>query len=251
MLELVAHTRLDLARSAARHGRGLFETIRVEEGRPLRLPLHLERMARGCAFLEMDEPPETAAVASWLEAHTPCRHLALGVLRLVALDDRLLAWAEPLEPGPAGAVEVGLARSLARFSRSPLNRHKTLSYLENALLAREAEARGLYEVLALNEAGGLTDGSRCNVLLVRGNQVLTPPVEAGALPGTLRALLLAAGGVQEAPLDAGDLAGAEALLLCNALRELIPVATLEGRGGLDPDPPALARLRAAVAAAKG
>lgn len=246
MLELLTDTTLDLARSSARHGCGVFETIRVEAGRPLRLDLHLERLARGTAFLGLDPPPDLDTLRDFLAAETPCGALDLGVLRLVAVDARLLAWAETLSPDPLASVAIGLAEGYRRFSASPLNRHKTLSYLENSQLARDAASQGLFELVALNEAGRLTDGSRTTLLLVAGSEVLTPPVADGALPGTLRELLLRSGLVREASLGEADLKSADAVILCNALRECVPVHEVRGIGPKDPDPPAFARLQQAV-----
>lgn len=253
MLELCTSTAVDLARSGARHGAGLFETVRVEGGRPLRLDLHLARLARGLDFLGMEAAPAEDEVRAFLAAETALPELGLGVLRLVAVDRTLTAWAEPLAAEAPGSVRAALAEGFHRSSSSPLNRHKTLAYLENSLLARQARARGVYELLALNEHARLTDGSRTTALVLLERSWLTPPVEEGALPGTLRALLLAAGLLREEPLDLALLRRARALVLCNALRELVSVDALalpEGELALDPDPKALGDLRAAVAASK-
>ena len=253
MLELLTTPSLDLSRSAARHGAGLFETIRVENGRPLRLGLHLARLQRGLEFLGMEAAPEEATLRAHLETETSTPALDLGVLRLIAVDNHLLAWAEPLREEPEGPVQVALASGFRRSSSSPLNRHKTLAYLENSLLMRQARTAGVYELLALNEHDRLTDGSRSTALVLLERAWVTPPVAEGALPGTLRALLLAAGLVCEEPLGLGDLRRARALVLANALRELVPVgefAGIEGASGLDPEPPALRDLRAAVTESK-
>jgi branched-chain amino acid aminotransferase len=253
MLELLTATTVDMGRSAARHGAGLFETIRVEGGRPLRLELHLARLTQGLQFLGMDAAPDQGTLRAFLEAETSTPSLDLGVLRLIAVDGRLMAWAEPLEEEAAAPVKVALASSFRRSSTSPLNRHKTLAYLENNLLQRQARAQGVYELLALNEHGRLTDGSRTTALVLLERTWMTPPVEEGALPGTLRALLLAAGLVREDPIGLKELRRARALVLANALRELVPIGELagvEGAAGLDPDPPALRGLQDAVTASK-
>lgn len=250
MLELCRETTVDLARSAARHGAGLFETVRVEGGRPLRLGLHLARLQRGLDFLGMEAAPDAGVLLDFLERERDLSSHGLGVLRLVAVDGRLMAWAEPLTEEPAGPVRVALASGFRRSSSSPLNRHKTLAYLENNLLGRQARQQGVYELLALNEQERLSDGSRTTALLLLERTWVTPPVEDGALPGTLRALLLAAGLLREEPVGFPELRRARALVLANALRELVPVGELEGAQGLDPDPPPLRDLRAAVAESK-
>ncbi|MGA2083186.1 MAG: aminotransferase class IV [Holophaga sp.] len=241
MLELLSGTRVDLAHSAARHGEGLFETIRVRDGAPARLGAHLERLAAGARFLGLEPPPGPDAVRDFLAARGVCAGLERGVLRLLAVDGKLLTWAAPWEPGRQGPIQAALSREIRRLSDSPLNRFKTLSYLENRLLAREAGRRGLFEALALNEAGRLTDGSRTTLFVVLGGRLLTPPASDGALPGVARRCLLEAGLAEEAPLVQADLARAEALLLSNALQGAVPVHACPDCGPLDAGHPLLAR----------
>lgn len=227
MLTLVTDPRIDLARSPVRHGVGLFETIRVEGGRPRWLPLHLERLARGCAFLGLEPPPPDLGGLD-----LP----GTGVLRLLAADRRLLAWTGPVPPVP-GTVRLGLGGTPRQ--PGPLTLHKTLSRLENVLMAREAAARGLDEVIAATPGGRLGDGANATLLVLRDGRLLTPPLEDGALPGIARRVLLEAGAVREASLAWEDLRGAQALALASALRGLRPAFWAEGIGSFDPAHPGL------------
>jgi branched-chain amino acid aminotransferase len=239
MLELLTDTRIDLAASGARHGEGLFETIRVRDGVPLRLAAHLERLAAGARFLGLEAPPGPEAVLAFVAG--PCAGLACGVLRLLAVDRTLRVTAGPWQADHPARITLGVSREIRRLSTSPLNRFKTLAYLENRLLAREAERRGLFEVVALNEHGRLTDGARTSLLVVLDGRLLTPPAADGALPGVARRCLLEAGLAAEAALTPADLLRAEAALLTNALRGGLPVHGLEGRknGPLDAGHPLL------------
>ena len=235
MLELLSGVATDLAGSGARHGEGLFETIRVRDGAPLRLAWHLERLAGGVRFLGLEPAPDEAAVRAFLD-RTACPGLASGVLRLLAVDRTLQVTVAPWQPDRPARIILGLRRETRRMSSSPLNRFKTLSCLENRLMAREAERRGLFEVIALNEAGRLSDGSRTSLFAVLGGRLLTPPAADGALPGVARRGLLEAGLAEEAPLTWPDLERAEAVLLSNALQGAVPVHALEGRQGAPLDP---------------
>jgi branched-chain amino acid aminotransferase len=247
MLELLTGASVDLAHSAARHGAGLFETIRVRGGAPRRLEAHLERLTLGTAFLGMAPPPGAAEVRDFLERRTACPGLEDGVLRLVAVDGQLHVTVAPWAPEPPRPLQVAVSRQGRRFSGSPLNWFKTLSYLENLLLTREAGRRGLFEVIALNEAGRLTDGGRTTLFLVLDGQLVTPPVADGALPGVARRVLLEAGLAREAPLEPEALDRAEAALLTNALRGAMPLHGLEGRA-LEAAHPLLARAAALLEA---
>lgn len=86
--------------------------------------------------------------------------------------------------------------------------------------ARAAMAPGIDEVLFLNDRGRLAEGAITNLFVPRDGRLVTPPVADGALPGVLRARLLATGRAVEGPVAPGDLSGP--FFLGNALRGLIP-----------------------------
>jgi branched-subunit amino acid aminotransferase/4-amino-4-deoxychorismate lyase len=245
MLELVTDSLVDLFSSGARHGRGVFETIRIEEGRARFLRLHLERLGRGAAFLCMDEPPGLDETRRFLEEKMALSRIELGTLRLLAVDDRLVVSATASIPSFVERADVAAAASIVRLSSSPLNRFKTLSRLENELLCREAADRGLFEVVALNERGLLTDCGRTNVFLVARGRVVTPAADDGALPGVARRVLLEEGLAAEAHLDANDLDSCDAAFLVNALRGIIPIRSF-GDHALDTADPAIQAAREAL-----
>jgi branched-chain amino acid aminotransferase len=228
MLELTVDTRVDLAHSSARHGAGLFETIRIHHGRPLRLDAHMTRLAHGAAFLGLEAPPEAYVVDAFLENHTGCAQLASGVLRLFAVDESLIVSVSPWVPSRPVRIDIAIGHRVVRRSTNPLNRFKTMAYLENLLVAREAEDRALFEVIALNEAGRLTDGGRTSLFIVSGERLLTPVLADGPLPGIARGALLDAGLAEERSLTPEDLKQAEAAFLTNALKGVVPVHGVEG-----------------------
>ena len=241
MLELTVDTRVDLARSSARHGAGLFEVIRIRQGRALRLDAHMARLAHGAAFLGLEAPPETHVVEAYLENHTDCLRLPSGVLRLLAVDDRLIVTLAPWTAFRPQRIDIAIGHRVVRRSANPLNRFKTMAYLENLLLTREAEDRALFEVIALNEYGRLTDGGRMSLFVIRGERLLTPPLADGPLPGIARGALLQVGLAEEAPLTPRELEQAEAAFLTSALKGVVPVNGVEGGSPKDVRHPLLCK----------
>jgi para-aminobenzoate synthetase/4-amino-4-deoxychorismate lyase len=71
-----------------------------------------------------------------------------------------------------------------------------------------------------NDRGELTEGGRSNVFLRRDGAWLTPPLDAGVLPGVMRAVLLddPAWQAREARLAVDDVLHAQEVVVCNALR---------------------------------
>ena len=129
----------------------------------------------------------------------PTGALAVEVAALPPARDRMSARLAPL---PVGAADVRL-------------RHKTSDRRCYA-----ADGAGVDEVIFLDPAGFVTEGSYTSVFVNRDGHLLTPPLARGLLPGVLRAELIATGRVREADLIAADLS--DGFLLGNALRGLVP-----------------------------
>ncbi len=101
---------------------------------------------------------------------------------------------------------------------------------ERALYDRDraAMAAGIDELIYLNEAGHVCEGTITNVFADLGQGLVTPPISDGLLPGVLRSGLICAGKVRIQHLTLDDLLNARALYVGNSLRGLI-TAVLQGQ----------------------
>lgn len=107
-------------------------------------------------------------------------------------------------------------------SKSPLLFHKTTNRAFYDEPCKVAAARyGVDEVVFCNERGELTEGSITSIFVERNGQLLTPALQSGLLPGTLRAELLSTGQAIEAVLTPGDLETADEVFLGNSVRGLM------------------------------
>ena len=226
-------------------GDGLFETLRVDDGRPRDLSAHLDRLLAGLERLEIAIPESRCDLGRAVNevakaAPRPLARLRITVSRGTAAGPTRLIAASPYEP-PAEPVAAVLLADCRIDSRSPLAGLKSLCYQTNRVVLLKAEAQGAFEALLLNEHGRVAEGSRSNVALVLPEGILTPPESEGCLPGTVRRRLLERGALRERPLTREDLAAASGLLLMNSLIGVLPVARLDGRE--IPVGPEAARLR--------
>ena len=128
----------------------------------------------------------------------------------------------PLSPLPA-VVGLRLARRRAQDSDLFLL-HKTSVRAEYDASWREAEQHGCFDTLFVNAYGALCEGGRSTVFLQLDGQWYTPPLARGVLPGIMRAQLLRdpAWAAQERELTLGDLRLAQKIVVCNALRGVMP-----------------------------
>jgi len=159
----------------------------------------------------------------------PCR-----VRLLVARSGAVCVQAAPLTPVPERPT-LALAR-LPVAVDSPFLAHKTSHRrFYDDRRAHFAAATGCFEVAFVGEDGRLGEGSFTTLFVERDGMLLTPPLDAGVLPGVLRGELLASGRAREADLRIADLVNADRLLVGNALRGLIPVTLQRADGTLEPD----------------
>lgn len=108
-------------------------------------------------------------------------------------------------------------------------RHKTT---RRELYNREltaAHAEGFDEVLFTNEKGEVTEGAISNVFMERAGKLLTPPCGCGLLPGVYRRHLLETRtDAEERVLTLADLETADAVYLCNSVRGMRAVKSIDG-----------------------
>lgn len=226
-------------------GEGLFETFRVYEGGRLAfVDDHLERMAEGCSFFALPFSREEAIEALKL-ALAEIPQDAGGRLRLTLIcsgdqgvekTEFQTTW-EPLQDMSTWqekGVKLGLA-PFQRFSRSPLVRFKTTSYLENIFVFRRAREQGFFDALFTNERGEITEGCITNVFFVSKGDILTPPIEAGLLPGvTRRQIIEVARGlglsVTESTITPADLNRFDGAFVTNSVIEILWVCLVGDTG---------------------
>ena len=182
---------------------------------------HVARLRASAAWLgfpfdERDLNAQLAQHCEGFEAGKPYR------LR-IALDKsgRFALASAPLAPLPSDTANVLLAsdRGFApQSSGDVLLRHKTTHRADYDRAWKAAEAEGAFDMLFVNERGELTEGGRSSLFVKLDGTWRTPPIDAGVLPGVMRAVLIEKLGASERTLKPADLDRAEDVLISNALR---------------------------------
>ena len=250
-------------------GDAVYETLRTYGGRPFHLDRHLERLQRSAERLAIPLPA-AASLARDLDALLARAANEESYIRIIVTRGRgdisynfdrvkgptVVMVVKPLAPFPAAYHTDGvpvILSSVRRNSPQALDPAiKSCNLLNNILAVREAQAKGAFEPIMLNEIGEVAETASANVFLVKDGTLLTPPLDAGNLPGVTRRVVLelAAGlglPVREEPVAVKDLLAADEVFITSTLKEVLPVATIDGRavGAGKPGPVSL-RLLAAI-----
>lgn len=197
----------------------LLETMRLEAGRYARLERHLARLAASGRQLGIPVALDAVRAALALEARRAPQE-GRRVRLVVGLDGRPRMEAAPLPPSAREPLPVALAGA-AVDREDRLLFHKTT---RRALYdARRAERPDAFDVVLQNAEGELTELTIGSLVVELGGERLTPALDAGLLPGTMRAELLERGEVREAVLRPADLGRASRLWLVNSVRGWVPI----------------------------
>ena len=234
------------------YGDGIFEGIRAYNGRIFKLREHIDRLFYSAKAILLDLPMTHAELMKATVETCRANDLRDGYIRLVVTRGvgtlglnpnrckrgSVIIIAGKIQVYPPEMYENGMAIvtvPTVRNLHSALNPAiKSLNYLNNILAKIEANNAGVEEAIMLNSEGFVAECTADNIFLVKGEQLLTPPLSAGALYGITRGTVMdlarAAGlTVSEPNLTRYDVFNADECFLTGTGAEVIPVIKVDGR----------------------
>jgi branched-chain amino acid aminotransferase len=239
------------------YGEGIYETLRTYNGQPFLFDRHMQRLRNSAGMLVLTVPLSDAEIAARFRDTVAAAGLGGSRDReayiriLVTRGIGELTYDPAACPTPsvvvivkphvdvaADWIERGVRVSLVDVVRNhpssvnPLIKSNNL--LNNALAMQEAFRRGAVEGVMRNYRGELAECTQSNLFVVKNGAALTPPIDAGLLPGITRAFLFEVGAgcgipVREQVLKDGDLFGADEAFFTSSTRELVPIVTVDDR----------------------
>ena len=194
----------------------LLESILWNDGYGL-LPLHLERMESSAMYFgfSFDRKVILAALKDAEKQFASGMQTKVRVL-LACSGAVKVTHALVAEQAGKGKITVS---SIRVFSGDRFLRHKTTCRKLYNQQHEQALRQGYEETIFLNERGEVTEGAISNVFIEKDGCWFTPSIACGLLPGTYRRHLLETQpAAAEEILRLEDLASAEAIYICNAIR---------------------------------
>jgi branched-chain amino acid aminotransferase len=242
------------------YGEGVYETLRTYNGQPFLFDRHMRRLRNSAGMLALAVPLDDGQIsarfldtmrAAGLGANSgsPAREAYIRILVTRGVGEltydpaatpnpSIVVIVKPHVSPPADAFDHGVKVALVPILRNhpgTVNpRIKSNNLLNNALAMQEAYRRGGFEGVMRNYRGELAECTQSNLFIVRDGAALTPPLEAGLLPGITREFLFEVGAehgvpVREAVLRDDDLLSADEAFLTSTTREVVPIVQVDDR----------------------
>lgn len=231
-------------------GDGLYETLRLREGRPVLFRAHLERLEDTARALEFPLPDRfRRRVVEAIDAlHPRLDRPAMAWLRITVTrgvappgvappadpDPTLLVRMVAVEPRPASPQRAWIVDRPRTDPEDPLAGRKTTSCMRFVLASQEARRNGADIAILKTLEGDLAEADTASLFAVLDGVVVTPPLSRGILPSTTREWILgrlrrADRPAQERRLEPGDLEGASEVFLSSSVAGIRRLAALQGR----------------------
>src|SRR3954470_6263240 len=237
------------------YGEGVYETMRTFNGKPFLFERHMQRLRNSSGMLALPVPlsdaelsgrcQETMRVAGLGQGPTSEAYIRVLLTRGVgelSYDPAacpvptVIVIVKPQIDPPPEVYERGVTIALVPFVRNhpgsvnPLIKSNNL--LNNALAMQEAVRRGAFEGVMRNYRGALAECTQSNLFVVKDGAALTPPLDAGLLPGITRAFLFEVGAeagipVREAVLHDDDLIDADEAFFTSTTRGVMPATRVD------------------------
>jgi branched-chain amino acid aminotransferase len=234
------------------YGDGVFEGIRAYNGRVFRLTEHIDRLFCSAKAILLDIPMTRAKLAEAVLAACRRNRMRDGYIRLVVTrgvgslglnpnfckQPSVVIIAGKIQLYPAELYQRGLQIITVPTTRnlhSAINPAiKSLNYLNNILAKIEALNGGCDEAIMLNAGGFVAECTGDNIFIVKGGQLFTPPISAGALHGITRGVVLELARengmtVSEPNMTRYDLFNADECVLTGTGAEIIAAVKIDGR----------------------
>lgn len=231
------------------HAAGLFETMRVYNGRVFRLAEHVARLNRSATRLAMNVAVDAEAIATGITELLIANELDEARIRVVATPGSVprigstdepsppttLITATPPNEYPTEMYETGFRVCISPYRQTrhdPLAGHKTLAYFPRLLSMKDAAERRCNESLWFTTDNLLAEGAVCNVFIVKDGAIATPGLETPVLPGTTRNAVIEiakSNGIpcEECEIDIETLLAADEVFLTGSVLEIMPVTSIE------------------------
>jgi branched-chain amino acid aminotransferase len=204
-------------------GDGVFEVIRLYNGRPFTLEEHLARLERSAAAIELSI--DRAALEEEIGGLLAEFGEHEAQLRLVVTrGGRRLAFTENLPPY---ADRESITVATVTYAPSEiLNGVKSLSYAANMQATRLATARGADEAVLVRPDGIVLEAPTSTLFWVSDDRLRTPSLDVGILASITRDRLVRDLDVEEGSFGLDDLEGASEAFIASTVREVQAISAV-------------------------
>ncbi len=230
--------KISLENRAFLYGDGLFESVKIINGKAFNLEAHLNRLFAGALLMNLK------IVASKNDFRNDIERLLIknkitkgGSLKILLFRDEGGKYLPENNQTSCLIIskfsdkilftlnKKGVELGLYKTQLKPINKlsnYKTMSALQSVMCSLDANQKGKDDCLMFNTENNIIESANSNIFYVKNNIIFTPQLREGCVDGTMRNCILSLKDLDykivENEVKLGDILEAEEVFLTNAIQ---------------------------------
>ena len=229
---------ISIANRAFLYGDGLFESVKIINGKPFNLDVHLKRLFSAALLLHLEINVSRNDFQDDIEILIRENNIKKGGnLKILVFREEggkylpennqasSLIMSETSEKNSFSLNKKGLELGLFKTQLKPMNKlsnYKTISALQSVMCSLDARQKGKDDCLMFNTENRIIESANSNIFYVKNNIIFTPQLREGCVDGTMRNCILSLKDFEykivESKVKIGDILEAEEVFLTNAIQ---------------------------------
>lgn len=169
-------------------GKTIYEVIRIMQGKPLFFNLHLERLYNSAILAGIEFNLQVSTVKAQIAALIDLNCIDSGNVKVAYNNGSLYVFKIKHSYPEKADYENGVATVLFMAERKEPN----IKSIDNEFRAKandKIKEKNVYEAILVDKNGFITEGSRSNIFMIKGNKLITSP-SSKVLPGITRNIII-------------------------------------------------------------
>ncbi len=212
-------------------GKCIYEVIRVIDGAPLFLDEHLARLENSLKLEKKEELISMDKIKEYIGKLITLNRVDNGNLKLVINMDNLFIFFIKHSYPTKDMYSKGV-KTILYFGERHNPNAKVIDNSFRGKVNEKIDASGSYEAILVNSKGYITEGSKSNIFMIKGDEIITAPVE-GVLPGITRSEIIKACEelglrVREENIHCEHIKNLDGLFISGTSPKVLPINEVEG-----------------------
>ena len=240
---------ISIANRAFLYGDGLFESVKIINGKPFNLDAHLKRLFSASLLLHLEINVSRNDFQDDIEILIKENNIKKGGnLKILVFREEggkylpqnnnasCLIISENSDKNLFSLNKKGLELGLFKTQLKPMNKlsnYKTISALQSVMCSLDARQKGKDDCLMFNTENRIIESANSNIFYVKNNIIFTPQLREGCVDGTMRNCILSLKDLDykivENEIKLGDILEAEEVFLTNAIQGVRWVSQIEAQ----------------------
>lgn len=219
-------------------GTSLYEVIRLVDGVPLFLDRHLDRLSKSAYLTNLNLWLDRTEIRNSIDTLVKENNLTMGNIKLVfnyferhgEINRNYYAYVVEFHYPSDEQYEKGVGTILYHGERNNPNA-KVISMEFRKNVEKKITEEKVYEAILVDRNGYITEGSKSNIFMVQGNNVITAPL-GDVLPGITRGVIIEICktlklNIEEKRIKYDEIQGLDALFITGTSPKVLPIKKVD------------------------